>query len=323
MKSRRLKVFVGIDGGGSKTLALAVDEQGHELGRGVAGPSNYHVTGVPAAYKALDLAVTTALASVSAECQLVALCLGMAGAGRPADRAVLRAWADVRYPHVPTRLVHDAALLLAAGTPEGWGVALISGTGALAYGEDHVGRNARAGGWGYLLGDEGSGYATGLAGLRAVARAADGRGPQTTLTAAVLAHWGLDAPPDLIRYVYRQEVGREAIAALAALVDAAAGARDGVAQALVAEAGRELALAIQSVAQQLDFTCAFPCALAGGLLVKGHSVREALFQAAEDLGLELSPVALVKEPAVGAVRLALRKSEWHSDYVDRNAIPLY
>ena len=79
------------------------------------------------------------------------------------------------------RIVHDAVPILAAGSPEGWGVALISGTGSLAFGRDRQGRSCRAGGWGFLFGDEGSGYAIALAGLRAAAQAADGRAPATRL----------------------------------------------------------------------------------------------------------------------------------------------
>ena len=79
-------------------------------------------------------------------------------------------------------VTNDAAILLAAGTPDGWGVALVSGTGSIAFGRAPDGRTARGGGWGYLLGDEGSAYALVLAGLQAVARAADGRGEPTCLT---------------------------------------------------------------------------------------------------------------------------------------------
>jgi len=224
--------------------------------------------------------------------------------GRPEDRAVMQTWAAERFPGATVAVVTDAQLVLAAGTPAGWGLALISGTGSLAYGEDAAGRNARAGGWGYLLGDEGSGYAIGLAALRAVMRAADGRGPATALTAAVLAHWGLQQPQELVRHVYRPELGRTEIAALAALVDAAAGQGDAVARALTAEAGRELALAVQAVARQLAFTGAVPCAVAGSVLVKGQAVATAFRAAAVELGLQLEPFTPVAEPVWGAIRLA-------------------
>src|SRR5207302_776208 len=97
----------------------------------------------------------------------------------------------------------DAALLLAAGTPEGWGVAVVAGTGSMAFARAADGRTARAGGWGPLLGDEGSGYAIALAGLRAAARSADGRAQVTPLTDRLLAAYGLTRPQELIGAVYR------------------------------------------------------------------------------------------------------------------------
>ncbi len=300
---------IGVDGGGSKTRALAADAEGRVVGRGVAGPSNYHAAGLEAAAAALETAIAAALEAAGRDphAPLGALCLGLAGMGRPEDRAVIAAWAAQRFPGVPTLIVTDAQLVVAAGAPEGWGLALICGTGSLAFGVDAAGRTARAGGWGYLLGDEGSGYAIGLAALRAIARAADGRGPQTALTAAVLHHWELTQPQNLIRYVYQNDVSRAEIAGLAALVDAAA-ATDTVARAIIAEAGRELALALKAVAQQLEL-CGplrgmLPCALAGSVLVHGQNVRAALLDAAAGMGLILNPIALVAEPALGALKLA-------------------
>ena len=106
----------------------------------------------------------------------------------------------------------DAAILLAAGTPEGWGLALVAGTGSIAYGRMADGRRARAGGWGHLLGDEGSAYALVLAGLRAVARAADGRGPATVLTERFLAEMSLSRPQELVPAIYRGGADRAALA---------------------------------------------------------------------------------------------------------------
>lgn len=303
--------IVGVDGGGSKTHALAADAGGHIVGRGAAGPSNYHAVGLEAATAALETAITAALTaagSAPATPPLAALCLGLAGMGRPADRVLIAAWAAQRFPSTPTLIVTDAELVVAAGTPAGWGLALICGTGSLAFGVDPAGHTARAGGWGYLLGDEGSGYALGLAALRAIARAADGRGPQTALTAAVLQHWKLTQPQDLIHYVYQGHIERADIAALATLVEAAA-EHDAVAQAISATAGHELALALNAVAQQLALRGALPCALAGSVLIHGCHIRAALLQAATGLGLTLDPIALVADPALGALKLAQRLTE--------------
>jgi N-acetylglucosamine kinase-like BadF-type ATPase len=158
-----------------------------------------------------------------------------------------------------------------------------------------------------VLGDEGSGYAIGLAALRAVARASDGRAPSTALTGAVLGRWSLASPQDLVGRVYQSATQRSDIAGLAALVHSVAQEGDAVAQALLRDAGRELALAAQAVARNLELTEAIPCALAGSVLVQGQAVAAALLECAADLGLRLEPVTLVQEAALGAVRLARKK----------------
>jgi len=174
--------LLGVDGGGSKAAALLADGQGRMVGRGLAGPSNYHGIGTAAASTALRAALSAALAQAEVELASVrALCLGLAGVARPADKVWLEAWLAERAPGIPAMIVNDTDLMLAGGTPDEWGVALICGTGSNVYGRDRQGRVARAGGWGYLLGDEGSGYAIGLAALQAILRAADGRAPQTQL----------------------------------------------------------------------------------------------------------------------------------------------
>ncbi len=298
-------MFLGVDGGGSKTTALIADVQGHVVGRGESGATNYHTVGVEAAFAALDVTVNVAMAQAGCTAvQVRAICLGMAGAGRPEDQAVIREWSEMRFPGAPAMVTHDAELVLAAGTPDGWGIAVLSGTGSLIYGRRGDGSTARAGGWGYLLGDEGSGYAIGLAALRAVARAADGRGPATVLTARILAHWSLSRPSDLVGYVYQPGLSRRDIAALSPLVQEAAVQGDTAAQDIVSDAGHELAWAIAAVMRQLALDAA-PCALAGGVLVQGEAVRRALQGAVQD-GLCLHPWTSVEEPAQGAIRLAAR-----------------
>ena len=134
---------------------------------------------------------------------MAAVGLGLAGVDRPEDRALFEGWAAGRFGGAPVVIANDAELVLAAGTPDGWGIALISGTGSIVFGRSPHGEMARAGGWGHILGDEGSGYAIGVEALRAVMRAFDGRGPATALTDAVLLHWSLKTPPDLVGRVYR------------------------------------------------------------------------------------------------------------------------
>lgn len=307
-----IDVLIGIDGGGSKTLALLANVQGVVLGRGVGGASNYQSAGVEAAYAALNEAIQNAWKSAAEngldvdQAFLRALCLGLGGVDRPADRAVIQTWAEIHYPGVPVEITNDGWLALAAGTPGGWGIAVISGTGSIVLARDIEGHFNRAGGWGYLIGDEGSGYAIGIAALRAVSQAVDGSGSQTGLLAAVLRFWDLERPQNIIHKIYRPVVPRAEIARLSMVVEEQASQGDVLAIRILDAAGEELAAiagaAVRSVGLQGDI----PCALAGSVLTKGKWLQSRFLLGVANLGVNLSPVTVVDEPAQGALRLAQR-----------------
>ena len=111
---------------------------------------------------------------------------GLGRAGRQKDIERFQFWVAGKFPGIAVKIVNDAEILLAAGSPTGPKLAMVCGTGSIVYGRTTTGELIRAGGWGYLFGDEGSGYAIGVAALRAVMQAYDGRGPSTLLTGLVL-----------------------------------------------------------------------------------------------------------------------------------------
>lgn len=301
------QIVLGIDGGGTKTLALLADRSGTVIGRGTAGPSNYHRVGVENAFSALDAAVESALQSTQqnlAKTDLAAACLGIAGVDRPADRSIVERWLKVRLPGIPARLTNDALPVLAAGTPQGWGLAVISGTGSIAYSLSPEGDLKRAGGWGYIFGDEGSAYSIGLSALRAAAQSADGRAPLTALLAHILQHWQLSQPADLVNKVYSESTGRENIAQLSILVNRTAEEGDPAAMEILNQAGLELARMAQAAALQFDLSKTVPCALAGSILVHNPTVVAAFLRHTADLGLKLAPIQPVPEPAAGCLKLA-------------------
>jgi N-acetylmuramic acid 6-phosphate etherase len=306
------ELIFGIDGGGSKTVALlARPDVGLNswtvLGRGEAGPSNLQAVGSTNALRALDEAVCVAFREARlARGPVAAAALGLAGADRPADRSVLQDWCRKANLSRQVEVTNDAVLLLAAGTPEGWGTALIAGTGSIAYARDREGRTARAGGWGYLLGDEGSGYALILAALQAVAQAADGLGQPTILTAWLLKELGIGQPTELIPAVYHGGWDRTALASLAPRVLEVAQEGDSVAARLVETAAAQLAAMVAAVVARLGLNCeALPLALAGGLLARSEPYRQAVLKALQAAGIFGNPVCIVIDPAEGALRLAM------------------
>ena len=295
--------IIGIDGGGTKTVGILATETGQHLAQVESGPANYHVVGEAKTQTVLEDIVARLYEKAgipsenSAQC-----CLGMAGLGRDADREVIGRICDELGIPQNRILTHDAHIALVGGTEKQEGVIVISGTGAIAYGINANGREARASGWGYLLGDEGSGYDIAIKGLRAIARAADGRGDQTKLTDRILNKLALNEPSELIRWVHA--ASRDMIAQLAEVVFDTAQTRDTVAECLVDEAADELVSAAASVIEQLKFTEPFDIVLSGGNLIHQTMFADKL----RHRFAKIQPAASVQlpkhEPAYGAVLLA-------------------
>jgi N-acetylmuramic acid 6-phosphate etherase len=303
----RPDLVVGIDGGGTSTVAVVADAvTGRVLGRGTGGPSNNTAVGVDAALRELDAAVDAAFAAAGVpRARAGAACLGLAGADRPEEFDVLRDWADRAGLADAVTVTNDAALLIAAGTPGGWGLAVIAGTGSIAYCRSRDGVCTRAGGWGYLLGDDGSGFRIVLAALRACCKAVDRCGPPTALVDSFLSRMGLTDPTELIQAVYRGVWDRAALAGLAPVVLGAADAGDAVAAEVIDRQAAELArTAAAAVAEAGLPTTGLPLALAGGVFLGHGGYRARFLDALRANGVSPDPVQLVSEPAVGAVVLA-------------------
>jgi N-acetylglucosamine kinase-like BadF-type ATPase len=309
-----MNALLGIDGGGTSTIAWLADLEGRVLGRGRAGPSNYKAVGAEAAREA----ITGAIAAAFAEAGLVVVpvesaCFGLAGFDRPEDQELLRSWSvEARWARRVVG-VNDGMLILAAGTPEGWGLGVIAGTGSIAVGRTREGRTARAGGWGPLLGDEGSGYHVALAALRRIARRADGRAPRRTdhdpLTDRLCAALGIDGPSRLVSTIYHPDYDRTRIAALAPLVVAAAEDDPALIPEILAPAGIELAETLLAVARALDWHGGpVPLAMAGGFLLSAPAVAQSLLDHLARAGYD-AQAAPVPEPVQGALILARRALE--------------
>lgn len=298
-------LVIGIDGGGTKTRVHLADLRGSLLGVGEAGTSNPVVHGVPAAQRELELAITRAFEKSSRPRErAAALCMGLGGAGRASEQQELVDWARAHLAE-RVQVVNDGEIVLAAGTPEDWGVALVAGTGSIAWGRNRAGETARAGGWGYLMGDEGSGFDLARGALRAATRFADGRGATTRLLEAILDFWDLSAPPDLVRRVYRSGLTHVEIAVLAPIVVRLAQEGDEVALHLVMEGASWLARSVAAVSRALRFESAsFPLALTGGVLLGAEFYRAQVLRALVEHHCACAPIELVYHPVEGAVRLA-------------------
>jgi N-acetylglucosamine kinase-like BadF-type ATPase len=298
---------LGIDAGGTKTVCLLADDQGQIVAEARRSGANLQAVGELEVEKVLHEVMEEALgdrAIVPA-----AICLGIAGVDRPDDSATVRGIMKRIAYKARVVVVNDALVALEAGAPGQPGIVVISGTGSISYGRNAKGEAARSGGWGYVLGDEGSGYWIGRAALRAVLREADRRGPATALSQMLLAHFGVTQAQQLIHHVYNTNLKPTAIGALAQCVQSAFSQGDAVAIGILRGAANELEAFALSVARRLALVGEpFVFILAGGI-----------FRAVPWLEQELErrlPVAapgswvrlLDREPATGAVALALQEA---------------
>jgi N-acetylglucosamine kinase-like BadF-type ATPase len=305
------ELLLGVDGGGTKTEAwLARLDGGAEprvIGRGKGASSNPRAVGLSTALANLGDAINAAFRDAALEVQPVdCAVLAMSGAGHAAVREHVRNWAERRNLARHLEQVHDADAVLAAGTPDGWGVALIVGTGSAAIGVDRAGRREVVGGWGYWFGDEGSAYWLGRCALDAIARAADGRLPSTPLTDAVLAWLQVDEPRAILGALEATGNVRGAIAGLAAIVTAQADAGDAAATGIVAAGAEDLAESIASLAARLALGTEFPLAITGGVACGSDLFRERLETALHARSLAPQPIEVVPHAVVGCLRLARR-----------------
>ncbi|MEN6369202.1 MAG: BadF/BadG/BcrA/BcrD ATPase family protein, partial [Thermotogota bacterium] len=224
-------MILGVDGGGTKTVAVVVDSAGRVRGTGRSGPSNYQVLGLDAAVESVRSAILAALASVVRPERVSRAVFGLAGADFASDRFRLEhAFANMdELAGVPLTVRNDAEVALVGAVAGERGVAVCGGTGAIVVGMDGLDRVLRADGWGYLLGDEGSGYWIGLEALRAVVRRHDGRARRgRELERVVLGSLKLQEAPSLLEWAYGRPASVNDIAALAPLVLAAAAQGDAV-----------------------------------------------------------------------------------------------
>jgi N-acetylglucosamine kinase-like BadF-type ATPase len=292
---------IGIDAGGTRTVCEIADASGRVLAE-VRGPgANLQSLG--------ERDVEAILGALIARARghrpwPEVIAVGMAGADRPGDVDLVRALLARLGHGGRSVIVNDALVALEAGLPGEPGAIVIAGTGSIAYGRNAAGQAARAGGWGYILGDEGSGYWLGRQALRAVVRASDGRGPMTALTPRVLSHYGVRRAQDLVHQIADSAATPSVIASLAREVGAAAAGGDLVARHVLGEAARELAGAGESVVRRLGLRDA-RLLLAGGTLLGVDALRQEVLSEIARRIPDARAEPLLVEPALGAVRLAV------------------
>lgn len=293
-------LVAGIDAGATKTRAFAVGRGGEVIGRGAGGGGNLLTS--PDPQGAIGAALREALGGRTP----AAVVLSCAGGDREVEREKGRSiLSGLVGPDVRIEVTHDAIAALYAGNPQGCGVVLISGTGSIAYGRNGEGDERRAGGWGWLIGDEGSAVWVGLEGLRAASHHADGRGAPTAITPHLLQELGVAEFADVLPLLYGRPHPSPAVVASARAVARAASTSDLIAVGIIHRGANALARAASIVAMSLGLGDG-PVYLAGGAFEQipalANQVRMELLGALPRAAVE--PVR--EEPAMGAARLAAK-----------------
>lgn len=301
-------VYVGVDGGGTGTTALVVDAEGRELGSGAAGPALIDPLAPSSAAGAVMEAVEQALEDADPTAPVLAIWAGLAGAGREASRTAVERLLSEADLAATVAVGTDLEAATSDAFPAGPGILVIAGTGSVAWARGPSGTERRIGGWGAHLGDEGSGYAIGLAALRRVLRASDGRGAATGLTDAILSVLELTEAPQLVEWGH--QATKSGIAALTSQVVEVAGRGDEVAAEVLAEAVRDLAGHVVGLRDALGPWGTPPgCAMAGGLLGPTGPLRPPLSTILKEGGLE--PLEAEIRPERGAARAAVELTSPH------------
>jgi N-acetylglucosamine kinase-like BadF-type ATPase len=308
-----MRLYIGIDAGQTSTKCVLGDETGNLISAG-QGEAVSHWRDAQSRTKVKEVLnqvvlKTVRTAGLQASIGVEAVFLGYTGVstlGETAARVLAELVGEIIVVR-NTSVDHDAQVALAGAIPSMTGIIVIAGTGSLAYGIDERGNRARAGGWGYLIGDPGSGYEIGRQALAAVARYHDGTGPTTDLAARIMRAFSIEDLFAIKQVVYLDPDPKKRVAALAPFVSQAAHAGDQVALEILSAAGKDLGKMICAVARKLNFENGkFLFSVTGGVVNCGDLLRTPF----EDEVLSNFPAAeriVPRFPAhCGAYLMALR-----------------
>ena len=293
-KRRSHQVYLGVDGGGTKTQIALMNEANEVTCEGFAGPSNPLRVGVETAVSNIVKAINDAcdIGGVSRG-DIVSATLGLAGVRRADLRQRVRESFQKRLGIRRTEVITDAEIALYATTRGKPGLVVIAGTGSICLGKNETGQIAISGGWGPLAGDEGGGVGIAQQALHSVAKASDGRGEPTRLSQKAAEYFRASGPENLIVAIYSPQVDNSRIAGFARLVVETAQSGDLVAVEILQDAGRELGLAACAVIEKLKLSRRkIPIGCVGSVFNAGELLTEPMLEKVQ----ECAPLAYLTEP---------------------------
>jgi N-acetylglucosamine kinase-like BadF-type ATPase len=304
-----MKYVVGIDGGGTKTILKIADEGGNLLTTCEGGPSNINSTPIGQVEDTLRSLMYKGINSINESINnLSVLCIGSAGVDRIEDKKIIEnCFKNIGYSG-KIIITNDAEIALYGGIADKEGLIVISGTGSICFGKDSSGLICRSGGWGHIIGDEGSGYYIGVNALKAVVRSYDGRDGWTLLTDMVLNYLQLKSPEGLIEYVYRSGKDKKSIAGVAKIVDKAFLLGDNTAKEILQNSAHELYQCAKAVIIKLGFNNKHVImAVSGSVLSNNKFIFNEFSYHVNQNYPNIEIVDMKDDAAWGAVLLAIKK----------------
>jgi len=301
---------IGVDGGGTKTEFVLLSYSGNVIGRAKGDSTNYQAIGGEKLKDELLKGFTALMNSTNVSSSKINLIfLGLAGAGRESDRKEIMAlFSDTEFDQ-KIAVDSDAMVALAGAFGTGPGIIIIAGTGAICFGKGSSGLIVRAGGWGYLLGDEGSGYFIGREAIIAALKDHDGRGEKTSLRGSLEKHFNISSIDQIIPHIYQNRIDRVAIANLAPTVFEQALQGDIIAEEIIRRTGKELGILARAVAQQLNFGGnEIKVALIGSIFKQKDLLINEISKELYEVTWNIAINDPIFAPQYGAALLALQKS---------------
>lgn len=305
-KKKSHNLYLGVDGGGTKTHVVLIDDEKNIVGEGFTGAGNPLRVGVETAIKNIFSATEKACDSANrSKGDIVSAQIGLAGVRREDLRYLIKNRIREEIPIRKVVVTTDAEIALYAATEGKEGLVIIAGTGSVCMGKNAKGEMASAGGWGPLAGDEGGGAGISRRALQAIAKSSDGRGKPTKLSSYAVDYFRAGRLEDLSVAIYAPQVDNARIAGFAIYVSKAATEGDKVAIELLAEAGRELGIAAIAVIKTLKMTRRrFPIGKVGSVFKSEELVTKPLMTKVNEIAPKAFMSDTNKTPAYAAALMA-------------------
>jgi N-acetylglucosamine kinase-like BadF-type ATPase len=299
-------LFLGVDGGGTKTLVVLLDEKTNVISEGLAGASNPMRVGIETAVANISEATNKACDKIGRNpIEIVSAACGLAGVRRTDLRLRVRERIRQKLGIKLIEVITDAEIALYGATKDEAGLVVIAGTGSIALGKNEKGEKALAGGWGPLAGDEGSGAGIARRALQAIAKASDGRGAQTNLSRKAMQYFRAGKPEDILVAIYAPQIDNSKIAGFAKFVVEAATEGDTIAQEILSEAGQELGMAANAVIVRLKLERKnFSIAKIGSIFRAGELITEPFLETVHKTAPNAYLIEPLLPPAVAAAQMA-------------------